>query len=470
MKKPAGIHAFFGFAAGLLLMTPHFFPALAPLQAAALLPVLYVAASPAFRRRRVAAAGLFMGLAYTLPQVTALRLPVAISLLLVAYLGAILVLFAWLSSYLLRGPAVAGAIAVGTLFALLDWINFTLVPIWGTAQSFARPWSYYPGLISFVSVTGITGILFALGSMQGFLINIYTQRRRRLSLAAGLVGVVLFFGALDLVPRYSNPVGSLRVAAIGWTHRDSRKLGGVDGHEGFQALFAGPAAEAAARGARLVVSPETAFVFDGTISRRDWLERFRALAREHGVFLVIGYFDETQDLNRLFFMDPDGFVEAEYTKTFLTPFEKYRRGDGSTAVVRIPGYAVGGMICQDDNFTRLSRAYGQARTSIVAVPTNDWRTVKEAHFQSSIFRAVESRYAVVRAATDGISAVISPEGRVLAKKDHLFDGPGFVTAEVPLYRVQTVFSRLGHWPAALSLAFLMIYGAWLIRRSFLSGS
>lgn len=69
-----------------------------------------------------------------------------------------------------------------------------------------------------------------------------------------------------------------------------------------------------------------------------------------------------------------------------------------------------------------------------------------------------------------MSAVISSDGRVLAKKDHLLEGPGSVMADVPLYKVRTPFSRFGHWPAALSLVFWVVFGAVLIRRSFLSES
>jgi apolipoprotein N-acyltransferase len=101
------------------------------------------------------------------------------------------------------------------------------------------------------------------------------------------------------------------------------------------------------------------------------------------------------------------------------------------------------MICQDDNFTAFTRAYGKLGLDIAAVPTLDWYQVKDAHFQSSVSRAIECRYAVVRAATDGISAVISAKGKVLAKMDHFKDGPGCVVAEVGIYDTVTLYSILG---------------------------
>jgi hypothetical protein len=77
------------------------------------------------------------------------------------------------------------------------------------------------------------------------------------------------------------------------------------------------------------------------------------------------------------------------------------------------------MICHDDNYTDISRRYGAKSAGIVVVPTNDWAHVRKAHFQNSIHRAIESRFAIVRAASYGISAIISPTGKRLAVSDHL---------------------------------------------------
>ena len=96
----------------------------------------------------------------------------------------------------------------------------------------------------------------------------------------------------------------------------------------------------------------------------------------------------------------------------------------------------------------------------MAVPTLDWKQVKDAHMQNSIHRAIESRYEIVRAALDGISAIVSPAGEVLARKDHFIEGPGVIIAEVPVYTHRTLFSNLGHWPVVPGAVFLVIYVMW----------
>jgi apolipoprotein N-acyltransferase len=157
------------------------------------------------------------------------------------------------------------------------------------------------------------------------------------------------------------------------------------------------------------------------------------------------------------FIDPSGEIVGRYTKTFLTPFEHSRRGDGRLTIIDIEGVRVGGMICQDDNFTSLTRNYGRKAAGVMAVPTLDWSTVRHVHLQTTVHRAIECRQVMVRAAVNGISAIISPAGKILAKCDHFKAGPGMIFAEVCIRRDKTVFSRLGHWPVILSFIYLAFY-------------
>ena len=97
------------------------------------------------------------------------------------------------------------------------------------------------------------------------------------------------------------------------------------------------------------------------------------------------------------------------------------------------GIAAGlGGICFQVSVQFIQRyAMGElAGVQIVAVPTLDWAAVKDAHFQGSIHRAIESRYVIVRAAINGISAVVSARGEVIAEMDHVENGAGYVVAEI----------------------------------------
>lgn len=445
-----------GLASGIMMAAGNLYPQLAPLQLIALVPLLYVAAKYGFEQRTMVATGFYAGLGYTIPQTFILLLPFPITLLLVVRLTVTFVIFAWGAGILMRRSAVAGPIATGALLTVLDWVNITVFSMWGTAQSLSRPWSSYPLAIQFVSIIGITGITFFIAASQALLANALAKAELRRRCITSIVVLLAVVFAINLVASRPSESGKLTVAAIGWTDSQEAECGGVFSPRGFEALFAEPVARAAGRGAKLAASPELAFAYS-TGSFDEWIDEFRKVARKYDINLAIGYLNVPAMENRLLFVAPDGRVLAQYTKTHLTPFEDFNKGNGVPTTVNIEGFRVGGMICHDDNFTGLSRRYGRAQTQIVVVPTLDWSTVKAAHLQSSIHRAIECRYAVLRAAKDGISAIIAPTGEVLARMDHYNDGPGFIVAEVPLCSEVTLFSRFGHWPVLAAAIYLVLY-------------
>ncbi len=484
MKKTTHgwLFALSGILSGLLLMAPHLLPLLAPLQIVALLPALAGLTSAKGGKSGILRIGVWMGVAYVAPLILAYRLPGTINLMLMAAMIFMTVLFsagAWIS---MRGPAVPGAFGVGALLALLDWLQFTLLPLWGTAQSIVRPWSGYPELIQFISFTGITGIAFTIGSLQALVINLYKRPRSRAGLACGALALLLTVAALNILARRPAPSLSIKAAAIGWNSEHLEQMGGIRTEAAFDAFFAEPASRAARAGARLLVTPELGFHFGNFnfVNRGDndwfeegkkaWYEKFRETAVKNKLYLAIGYYDAYTTENRLLFMNPAGVVVGEYTKTHLIPFSPFKKGDGALAIIDIDGVLgaspcgvrVGGMICHDDNYTDLSREYARNRTALMATPTLDWAHIKNAHFQSSLFRPIESGYAVIRATMDGISAIISPAGEILARKDHIEEGTGLILAEIPLSPHETFFSRYGHWPVPASLLIYLFSIIWSI--------
>jgi len=220
-KKPRPVFVrLSGIASGLMMMVPQLAPSLAWLQAVALLPILYVAGSERVSGRHVFIAGIYMGVSYIMPQVVALLMPPQIALILILEFVVLITVFGVLAKWLLRGPAVTGALAVGALLALLDWLNFTMIPIWGTAQSFTRCWSSYPRLIGFVAFTGITGIGFVLAAVQALIVNLLLRPGQRRRVLAALIVIVLACAAGDFTARQWRPRGRIKVAALGWTSVD----------------------------------------------------------------------------------------------------------------------------------------------------------------------------------------------------------------------------------------------------------
>lgn len=450
---------------GLLLGLPNIVGVLAPVQCFALLPILLCVMKFKFSRGVLMASGMYMALAYALPQMAVLLLPVPIVLILIVGYTVIMIVLVLAADRLLRNPTVIKCFVFAALVVVLDWANFTALPMWGTAQSIVRPWSSYPHLIAFISVTGMGGIIFLLALLQAAAACMINARRLEKNMRWAVSITLGIFVVVNGVSLMDRPVSTMKVAAIGWNKAAVEEVGVPERASGFEVLFAGPVRNAAAQGVKLAVSPEMGFYVDQYDSD-EWTENITALARVNNIHLIVGYVDAPQNKNRMLYIDNTGKILAKYTKTYLTPFESFVKGQGQPKIIVIDGIKTGGMICQDDNFTSISRRYGRKSTGIVAVPTLDWKPVRFAHYQNSIHRAIESRYAIVRASFEGISAIISPMGKIITSYDNVTDGAGMIIADVDVYDQCTVYSLLGNWfvlAAGIFTAGYIIKSKWLTK-------
>ncbi len=445
-----------GVVGGLLLMAGNFYGPLCLLQSVALIPLMIlILKNP--KPKAAALAGFYSSVLFTIPQMMALRMPIAVTVILLIWFTLLLVALYLSIACLLPRSALIGSLATGAIWALLDWLNFTTVPIWGMAQSFARSWTAWPPLVQFISITGISGIAFVSGTLQGLAAHALVSPPHRKPAAIGITSVLILMGIVNTLIWMQKPAGYIRMAAAGWIFDDCSAE--IDPHsaEGFEKLFAEPARRAAEQGAALFTTGELGF-YIADHNRTEWMERFGRIANENNLWLAVGYFNITENKNRMFFMSPEGRIIEEYTKTYLTPLEPGWNGDGHLKTIEVNGITIGGMICQDDNFADLTRYYGRFKVPVVLCPTADWWTIREAHLQAVQARAIEGQYAIMRGAANGISAIIDPKGRVLTKMDHYRRGPGYVIAEVPIHTRITPFSRFGHTPL-LALCLLLFAAA-----------
>jgi len=437
-------------ASGMLLFLSNYPLHLWPVQAVALVPLWVGLLRLARSTLDAVLAGLVTAIVNLLPLSVMLEFPLLMAAGLLLYLALLWTLLVVGVHQVIRAPAPLGALGAGAVAVLVEWADFNLAPVWGTAQSFARVWSAGPQAIQIVSAGGMLALVFVLVALQvlvASLLVVPTHRRR------SALSLLLLLGAVGLHaylvwPR--NVAGHLRVAAMGWTddHMPRDAMARLD------RVFLPLARKAMDAGARIIVSPEVGLWLD-PLEREAVMARLSTLARQHRVMLAVGYFNRQRNDNRIAFVDEQGDLVGEYVKTHLIPFvEHYQAGSGVRITLAGPRIAkaermgsdrvrLGGMICQDDNFTDVARGYGRDGAQIVVVPTNDWRQVRHYHFENSIFRGVENRYGVIRAASNGISAIIAPSGQVLARSDHFKDGPGVIVADMPVVPAGTPYSRAG---------------------------
>ncbi|MFO0796173.1 MAG: apolipoprotein N-acyltransferase [Gemmataceae bacterium] len=162
----------------------------------------------------------------------------------------------------------------------------------------------------------------------------------------------------------------------------------------------------------------------------------------------------------------------------FTPYEgdySCRPGQRWTRFVAVSGgrdFTFACLICYEDSDPSLARRYVEREGTrpgvdfLVNLSNDGWFDGTEEHEQHLAvcrFRAVECRRSVVRAVNMGISAVIDPDGRVVAALPKQVEG--VVSEAVPIDGRESVYVRLGDWlPGACWAAVLVgVVGARLSR-------
>jgi len=197
--------------------------------------------------------------------------------------------------------------------------------------------------------------------------------------------------------------------------------------------------------------------------------------------------------NSALLLSQEGALQGRYDKLHLVPFGEYipcrdtfsfletiapigdiSRGEKYTlfnvrsqdlensAPVLSRPYQFGALICFEDIFPELARGFTKRGADFLVNITNDawFGRTSEAyqHLAASVFRAVENRVHLVRAANTGISGFIDPAGRAV----FLVDGEGkavftsgYKTGNIFIRRQFSFYRRYGDLLIPICLLFLL---------------
>jgi apolipoprotein N-acyltransferase len=165
------------------------------------------------------------------------------------------------------------------------------------------------------------------------------------------------------------------------------------------------------------------------------------------------------------FFPVPSFVRS-WLRLMSLPYSDFTPGAADQPPLPAANLQLGTTVCYED-------AYGSSMLSVLpradalANVTNDaWfghSSARHQHFQIARMRALEAGRYMVRAANDGISAVIGTHGEVIARAPE-FTPLALVSKIVP-YTGRTPYAYVGNWLvvslAALSLAGGVAYGVWV---------
>ncbi len=368
-------------------------------------------------------------------------------------------------------------------FALLGGCLLGGNLLFGLATMDAIHGNALPWQLGFL-ITALATILLA--AIYGLWRKLHTDPRLlKVFLCIGLTLCVLSSLA-PVLGGYANEGTPVKAAALQGNLSSKDKWADDSGWRSFN-VYAGLTEQAAAKGATLVVWPETAlnyYLFNTreTSQLNAPLSQVYDLAARTGTTMLISTFltpqnldpeaASTDSLNTVIVIYPDQTYDQNiYIKRMLVPFGEYvpwrdflvgivpvlgeinmlnsdlGRGEQAVSVdTKTLGMSVGPIICFDSIYEEPVRQTVAAGAQIITLSTNDsWFSDSAAvymHNNHAKFRAIENGRYLVRSANTGVSSIIAPDGRVLGQQDALTTG--MVVADVYARDVQTPYAQTGY--------------------------
>lgn len=368
--------------------------------------------------------------------------------------------YALLGALLQSGTRLRGA--AFAVFAPAAWVAAE----WVRAHTpFAAPWillgSALPadGLAAQVAdLGGVYAVSFVMALPSAALAVALRRPRqayRAAALAAVLVAAAFVYGTvrLDAVRARIATAPTLRVALVRAEVSNEERLAPHRAAEIVtQFLAASPPADAAVD---LVVWPENTVPV--LLDENPELTG-RIAARATNAAYLLGApriaAGTPRSLRACAFLVGANGIEGAYDKQRLLPGAETAGGGwrhalafaagGPAPLLAVRGVRFGTTICYEAVFPELARGAARDGAGLLVNLSNDsWFAAgagPQLHFQLGLLRAVETRRAVVRVSNGGVTALILPDGRVVARED---GGPGSLVVAAPVLLDTTWYVRAG---------------------------
>jgi apolipoprotein N-acyltransferase len=433
----------------------------------AFIPLLYAlqakSAYQGFLTGFTAGLSAYIGIIYWITYVVVnygyLPIPVGIAamLLLSAYLALYVALFAAGVVYF-HGRGVPRVLAAPLLWTSLEYAKSHLLTGFPWENLGYSQYLYGP-LIQIADITGVFGLTFAIVFINVVIFDALdfwrsradgkqSFKRIKVEIAAGCLLMVILVGygifRIMGVEKSCNRSPQMPVSLIQGNIDQSIKWRPAFQEETVR-IYKTLTLQATPAGNGLIVWPETAapFFFQ---DQDDMHREVVSLPKLSGNWLLFGSPSYQRDgghlafLNSAFLLSPDGRITGRYDKVHLVPYGEYvplrrffpfisKLVEGIGDFRSGPGYEplimhgakpqkLGVMICYEGILPEAGRAYRQRGAGLLSSITNDaWfgnTSAPYQHLSMTVFRSVENRLYLVRAANTGISAIIDPTGRILA--------------------------------------------------------
>jgi len=338
--------------------------------------------------------------------------------------------------------------ALPCLWVGLDWIRSFLFTGFPWMDLGYGLWNV-PMIIQVADITGHYGITFLL-LLTNTLVALFLTDRVKTARLLVLAPAVLLLCSVagysawrwQSLERWMKTAETIPVGVVQGNIDQDKKWVPEDQEETVMTYIGQTVSLFSGKKPALVVWPETALPFfpEG----HPLMTPLRFLTTKNDIALLTGapwytVIDRKERkfryYNSALLVDTDGNFGGRYSKTHLVPFGEYvplkkylpfiapivqTVGDFTPGTVENPivylQAKIGVLLCYECIFPDIAEKWVRAGANILINLTNDaWygrSSAPEQSFAMTVFRAVETRRSVVRAANTGISGFIDPLGRV----------------------------------------------------------
>jgi len=231
--------------------------------------------------------------------------------------------------------------------------------------------------------------------------------------------------------------------------------------------FAEQARAAAGQGAQILYSPEMMFNFD---PQKEFTDDFRTLAKETGAYIFITYTIVQEGepwRNEAVLLTPQGDFLDVYGKNhaFGEPPSAMR---DVFPVYNTPLGRLATLICHDANYTDIARKLTANGAQIMAAPYREFAGFGEQAWTNVLFRAVENRTAMVMSGVTSVSAIINPDGSLVALDTNISGSRVTLVGDVTLGSGPAPYTFLGDilgWVALAGFIFFIVFQSVMDKRA-----
>lgn len=400
-----------------------------------------------------------------------LYLGVIIMLLLVCYLSIYIALFA-AGVYFLRGKNYF-CLAAPALWVCLEYLKsylFTGFP-WENLGYSQYLNTYF---IQFTDIFGVFGLSFVIVAVNSVIFTFLIKKTKSVFVSALAVFLILIsvyiygYFRIENVRKAMNDAAGMEVSLVQGNIDQSVKWDELSQSKILN-TYLDLSIQNPPKAGGLIVWPETAlpFNYQQDSFMREQVNNLPKETKSWFLFGAVNFMRSKQGtsfLNSAYLLSPEGTIEGRYDKVHLVPYGEYVPmrtlfpfikkltegiADFSSGETYQPLFMedkkMGVLICYEGILPHAARIYKNKSADLLVNITNDaWFGPTSApyqHFSMALFRAVETRLYMIRAANTGISGIVDPTGRIVSQTD-IFEADA-LRGNVKFIKIETFYARHG---------------------------